>query len=585
MHLCERVHRQLVQGNVEERAFQVLLSGDPRDRGGSVDKAASEQHAQVKQREQAFSDGTTGQSLDYEAEAHPSRESRGHTADDSRLVKASFWEATREREGADAGQGNDTQATCRHLWPYCPPSWGGLPAEWAAVVQSSGAIKSESADLFAGVDLVVYNSKSAGKGQPGGGRVDARRLGAFDLTRKGHYIIGRDAKCCDVVMRHPSISRRHAVLQWRSSDGACLLYDLASPRGTFVRTSQHPLRHDASQGWDPGKRVPPGTYVPLHIAGVGDSGGRGEKPGSVAGASWLLLGSCNSVCRLEVRCRRQDMPLVPESAPQVPAGRGRSPEGLEDSPGWDRRAERAREVQGEEGAEASGARVGGDDDDSNDLMRMWNEMRGSEGSEAMGRRRETHGGGSGLGSRSCSRSASSGSGSGSSPAPSSGADSEHDGGSRVMGIRSGDEGGGTDSIKARKMERKLVNLALSLKAHEVALTNQQEQELGGMQRLVSAIARTNTVLAGLRRDVRCACNFRVRVCACAHKRGRSSCCCALADLPVQRTRAQRACDAPMPDSRCCGGVFSSDAGGRPQGAHAHALTRTSAPPRRSYVDL
>ena len=522
MHLCERVYRQLVQGNIEERALQVLLSGDPRDRSGWVDKTASEQHAQVKQCKQALSDGTTGQSLDDEAEAHPSRESRGYTADDSRPVKASYLEATREREGADAGQGNATQATCRHLWPYCPPSWGGLPAEWAAVVQSSGAIGNESADLVAGVELVVYNSKSSGKGRPGGGRAEARRLGAFDLTRKGHYIIGRDAKYCDVVMRHPSISRRHAVLQWRSSDGACLLYDLASPRGTFVRTSQHPLRPDTSQGsWDPGKRVPPGTYVPLHIAGVGDSGGREERPGSVAGASWLLLGSCNSVCRLQVRRRRQDMPLVPKSAafaPQVPAGRGRSPEGLEDSPGWDRRAERAGEMQAEEAAEAARARVGDDDDDSNDLVRMWNEMRGSEGREATGPRRETHGGGSGLGSRSCSSSASSDSRSASSPAPSSGADTEHDGGSRMMGIRSGGEGGGADSVKARKMDRKLVNLALRLKAHEVALTRQQEQELCAMQRLVSAIARTNTVLADLRRDVRCACNFRVHVCACAHKR-------------------------------------------------------------------
>ena len=53
-------------------------------------------------------------------------------------------------------------------------------------------------------------------------------------------------------MEHPSISRLHAVLQFRASDGAAFLYDPGSAHGTVVNK----------------KRIPAQQYVPLRCAGT-----------------------------------------------------------------------------------------------------------------------------------------------------------------------------------------------------------------------------------------------------------------------------------------------------------------------------
>ena len=45
-------------------------------------------------------------------------------------------------------------------------------------------------------------------------------------------VVGRDPKSCDVVLEHPTVSRRHAQLHHR--DGAWVLQDLDSTNGTRI---------------------------------------------------------------------------------------------------------------------------------------------------------------------------------------------------------------------------------------------------------------------------------------------------------------------------------------------------------------
>ncbi|KAI3452165.1 hypothetical protein Pfo_008830 [Paulownia fortunei] len=79
---------------------------------------------------------------------------------------------------------------------------------------------------------------------------DGAIINQFDVNKKGAYMFGR-VDLCDFVLDHPTISRFHAVLQFRSNGGA-YLYDLGSTHGTFINKSQV------------NKRV----YVDLHVGDV-----------------------------------------------------------------------------------------------------------------------------------------------------------------------------------------------------------------------------------------------------------------------------------------------------------------------------
>lgn len=57
-------------------------------------------------------------------------------------------------------------------------------------------------------------------------------MGKKKLWEKGWYLFGR-APICDIVLDHPSISRQHAVIQYKKN-GDAFLYDLGSTHGTFV---------------------------------------------------------------------------------------------------------------------------------------------------------------------------------------------------------------------------------------------------------------------------------------------------------------------------------------------------------------
>ncbi|KAL6961098.1 hypothetical protein U1Q18_038863 [Sarracenia purpurea var. burkii] len=72
----------------------------------------------------------------------------------------------------------------------------------------------------------------------------------LDVYEKGAYMFGR-VDLCDFILEHPTISRFHAVLQFKRNGGA-YIYDLGSTHGTFVNKNQ----------------VKPKIYAQLHVGDV-----------------------------------------------------------------------------------------------------------------------------------------------------------------------------------------------------------------------------------------------------------------------------------------------------------------------------
>lgn len=79
-------------------------------------------------------------------------------------------------------------------------------------------------------------------------------LSKIKLENRSFHCFGR-LDTCHVVMAHPTISRFHAVLQYRSTFSATdenrgfYLYDLGSTHGTFLNRL----------------RIKPKTYVKVHV--------------------------------------------------------------------------------------------------------------------------------------------------------------------------------------------------------------------------------------------------------------------------------------------------------------------------------
>ncbi|XLR21136.1 hypothetical protein S83_049048 [Arachis hypogaea] len=79
---------------------------------------------------------------------------------------------------------------------------------------------------------------------------DGTIIDKYDVHEKGAYMFGR-LDLCDFILEHPTISRFHAVLQFKRS-GDAYLYDLGSTHGTFLNKNQ----------------VEKNTYVDLHVGDV-----------------------------------------------------------------------------------------------------------------------------------------------------------------------------------------------------------------------------------------------------------------------------------------------------------------------------
>ncbi|XP_073720986.1 kanadaptin-like [Misgurnus anguillicaudatus] len=90
-------------------------------------------------------------------------------------------------------------------------------------------------------------------------------LDTVHLSQRSYFVVGR-LPVCDVSLEHPSISRYHAVLQYRGRVGqdgevgeerGFYVYDLGSTHGTFVNK----------------RKIPPKTYMRLRVGHVLKFGG------------------------------------------------------------------------------------------------------------------------------------------------------------------------------------------------------------------------------------------------------------------------------------------------------------------------
>ncbi|KAA0194192.1 Smad nuclear-interacting protein 1 [Fasciolopsis buskii] len=65
-------------------------------------------------------------------------------------------------------------------------------------------------------------------------------LSILHIHRQSGFLIGRDRKIADIPMDHPSISKQHAVLQYRFVKGMIRLYliDLESVNGTYLNNAK-----------------------------------------------------------------------------------------------------------------------------------------------------------------------------------------------------------------------------------------------------------------------------------------------------------------------------------------------------------
>lgn len=90
-------------------------------------------------------------------------------------------------------------------------------------------------------------------------------LDTVPLTQQSYFVVGR-LPVCDLSLEHPSISRYHAVVQYRGKAGdtgasgeelGFYIYDLGSTHGTSVNKN----------------KIPPKTYIRLHVGHVVKFGG------------------------------------------------------------------------------------------------------------------------------------------------------------------------------------------------------------------------------------------------------------------------------------------------------------------------
>lgn len=62
-----------------------------------------------------------------------------------------------------------------------------------------------------------------------------------DISYKPFILLGKYPDLCDIVLEHPTISRKHAVIQHKNN-GEIYIYDLGSSHGTFVNNKRLPSR-------------------------------------------------------------------------------------------------------------------------------------------------------------------------------------------------------------------------------------------------------------------------------------------------------------------------------------------------------
>ncbi|KAF7824972.1 kanadaptin [Senna tora] len=117
----------------------------------------------------------------------------------------------------------------------------------------------------------------------------------FNVYEKGAYMFGR-LDLCDFILEHPTISRFHAVIQFKRS-GNAYIYDLGSTHGTFLNKNQ----------------VEKNTYIDLHVGDV-IRFGRSSRLFIFQGPSELMLPETNKKVMREVKMREQMLDLLDREA-------------------------------------------------------------------------------------------------------------------------------------------------------------------------------------------------------------------------------------------------------------------------------
>ncbi|KAK4474100.1 hypothetical protein MN116_003407 [Schistosoma mekongi] len=101
----------------------------------------------------------------------------------------------------------------------------------------------EDTNVFKGV-VIKYNEPEDARKPTTHWRLYAfkgnKTLSILHIHRQSGFLIGRDRKVADIPMDHPSISKQHAVLQYRLVRGLIRLYiiDLESANGTYLNNNR-----------------------------------------------------------------------------------------------------------------------------------------------------------------------------------------------------------------------------------------------------------------------------------------------------------------------------------------------------------
>ncbi|XP_059293826.1 uncharacterized protein LOC132046982 [Lycium ferocissimum] len=123
---------------------------------------------------------------------------RGNVQDDS---SSSSISQSKDTNGEDKKQDQQRTGAAAAV-PYTIPTWSGRPChEFYLEVLKDGSI-----------------------------------IDKFDVHKKGAYMFGR-VDLCDFVLEHPTISRFHAVLQFKGN-GDAYVYDIGSTHGTFINKNE-----------------------------------------------------------------------------------------------------------------------------------------------------------------------------------------------------------------------------------------------------------------------------------------------------------------------------------------------------------
>ncbi|XP_047962461.1 kanadaptin [Salvia hispanica] len=150
------------------------------------------------------------------AELSQGREEEAELNTSSSVSPGNSDQASNSSENPSNGETKQEQPNSNSAVPYKIPPWSAPPGhEFFLEVLKDGAI-----------------------------------IDRYDVNEKGAYMFGR-VDICDFVLEHPTISRFHAVLQFKSDRGA-YLYDLGSTHGTFINKNQVKKR----------------IYVDLHVGDV-----------------------------------------------------------------------------------------------------------------------------------------------------------------------------------------------------------------------------------------------------------------------------------------------------------------------------